>query len=293
MHIRALTTLCAMLPSVKKVPQAALSVSEPNPAWFGNGPNPRNDPKWTNANWLKSRFHFSFAEYHNPKNTHFGVLRVMNDDLVQPARGFGEHPHRDMEIVTYVVHGGLTHQDSMGTKETLNRGSVQFMTAGRGIRHSEFNLDTENPLRFIQTWIVPRGRGLTPNYGSMCGDEVAELRQNQWAHLLSDNQNTDVSTPIKVAQDVNLFVTELEAGRALPLELHGNRQAYFLCMEGSVAFRPIGSDEPAAHLDQHDAAEMQNEGEETTAMEVIAGDEGAHVLYYEMAFSRSGGRGDL
>lgn len=99
------------------------------PAWFGN-PGNENNPKWTNANWLKSRFHFSFAEYNNPKNSNFGVLRVMNDDLVQPSRGFGTHGHREMEICTYVVNGELTHKDSMGTQESLGKGSIQFMTAG-------------------------------------------------------------------------------------------------------------------------------------------------------------------
>lgn len=108
----------------------------------------------------------------------FGVLRVMNDDLVQPKRGFGTHPHRDMEICTYIVEGELTHQDSMGTKETLGRGSVQFMTAGRGVQHSEHNLHPSAPLRFIQIWIMTRQNGLPPNYGSSLGDVAA--RTNQW-----------------------------------------------------------------------------------------------------------------
>jgi redox-sensitive bicupin YhaK (pirin superfamily) len=100
---------------------------EPNPEWFGNGPNDAANPSWTSKNWLKSRFHFSFAEYNNEDNTNFGVLRVLNDDLVQPRREFGEHPHRDVEICTYVVEGFLSHKDSMGTEETLGRGAVQFM----------------------------------------------------------------------------------------------------------------------------------------------------------------------
>lgn len=107
-----------------------------------------------NKNWLKSRFHFNFAEYHSGPSQ-FGHLRVMNDDLVQPRRGFGMHPHRDMEIMTFIIHGKLTHKDSMGTEETLGRGGVQFMTAGRGIRHSEHNLHDE-PLRFVQCWVMPR-----------------------------------------------------------------------------------------------------------------------------------------
>ena len=98
----------------------------------------------------QSRFHVSFAEYRSAERSQYGVLRVLNDDLVQPARGFGTHPHSNMEICTYIVEGSLTHADSMGTRETLGRGAVQFMTAGTGVRHSEHNLDAAAPLRFIQ-----------------------------------------------------------------------------------------------------------------------------------------------
>jgi len=104
-------------------------IIEPNPSWFGNSANEPSNPTWTNQNWLKSRFHFSFAEYSNAHNMGFGILRVMNDDLVQPSRGFGTHPHRDMEICTYIVEGKLTHKDSMGTQESLGRGGVQFMVS--------------------------------------------------------------------------------------------------------------------------------------------------------------------
>jgi len=111
----------------RKINNTKLGISEPNPQWFGNNPNEANNKHWTNKNWLKSRFHFSFAEYSNPKNQGFGVLRVMNDDLVQPNRGFGPHPHRDVEICTYVVSGSLSHKDSMGAEETIGKGSIQFM----------------------------------------------------------------------------------------------------------------------------------------------------------------------
>lgn len=116
------------MPTVRVIPNDKLFVSEPEPQWFGNTGNAVNDPSWTNGNWLKSRFHFSFAEYNNFSNMNFGKIRVLNDDLVQPKRGFGTHPHANMEIVTYVVEGELTHADNMGTKESLGRGSIQFMT---------------------------------------------------------------------------------------------------------------------------------------------------------------------
>ena len=110
-------------PQMRKVPHAKLFVSEPPPEWFGNPENPSSGaaPGWNNDNWLKSRFHFSFAEYSNGGNDDYGVLRVMNDDLVQPGRGFGTHGHANMEICTYIVEGSLTHKDSMGTSETLGQ----------------------------------------------------------------------------------------------------------------------------------------------------------------------------
>ena len=106
----------------------------------------------SNLGWLKSKFHFSFAEYYNPDNINFGVLRVINDDLVQPNTGFDTHPHRDMEIISYVVNGELTHGDSMGNKNTITRGHVQYMSAGTGVYHSEHNFGKDT-LRLLQIWI--------------------------------------------------------------------------------------------------------------------------------------------
>jgi redox-sensitive bicupin YhaK (pirin superfamily) len=239
---------------------------------FGNGPNPRNAEGWTNSNWLKSRFHFSFAEYSNGPSS-FGCLRVMNDDLVQPNRGFGAHPHRDMEIMTFVVDGELTHKDSVGTQETLGRGSIQYMTAGTGIRHSEHNLHRTKPLRFIQSWVMPRSRGLNPKYGSMPGnEEAAAVRNNNWAQLVSDVE-TSTRTPVKINQDCNVFVTELDSGRdASALSLETSRQAYLLCVEGSVT---LGDKK---QLRQHDAAELKG----PLSLEMTAGSEGALVLVFEM-----------
>mmetsp|Transcript_56453 Transcript_56453/g.134539 ORF Transcript_56453/g.134539 Transcript_56453/m.134539 type:complete len:272 (-) Transcript_56453:312-1127(-) len=262
-------------------PRESMYVSEPEPWMFGNDRNPGKGAEgWTNENWLKSRFHFSFAEYYDgPSN--FGVLRVMNDDLVQPVRGFGTHPHRDMEIITYVVDGSLTHQDSMGTSESLGRGSVQFMTAGTGVRHSEHNLDPKTPLRFIQTWIVPRRRGLKPNYGSMCGSGKAEeARKDKWAHLVADAESKDPdakNAAIHIQQDCNSFVTELSSGTAAPpLEIAAGRQAYVLCVEGDV------EQKSGEKLRRHDAAEVTG----PTTLEFTAGNEGAMVLVFEMASER-------
>jgi quercetin 2,3-dioxygenase len=203
----------------------------------------------------------------------------MNDDLVQPNRGFGEHPHRDVEICTYIVEGALTHKDSMGTDETLTRGAVQFMTAGRGVYHSEHNLHPTQPLRFIQIWINTRQRGLKPNYGSFPGDDPS-LRWNQWQHLVSDvipSTSTSSSTtlasfapPIQINQDANIYVTELEIGHTVDFQLAEGRAGYLLCMEGDISVQQggggSGSGDPSTavestlitneFLQRHDAAEI-------------------------------------
>lgn len=276
--------------SLKKVPQSLLGVSEPNPVYFGNPSNAKGDPSWTNGNWLKSRFHFSFAEYSNPANTNFGVLRVMNDDLVQPKRGFGRHPHRDAEICTYVIEGNLTHQDSMGTSETLGPGSIQFMTAGSGVSHSEHNLSPK-PLRFIQMWLTPRRRGLKPNYGSSRGDSA--LRANAWHHMVSDVENAKVKTDVKINTDANMYAAEIESGRELVLSVEAGRQAYVLCIDGTSKFiqkQGIPGDEVCTDagivLERHDASEIVGPMHVT-----VTGP--SHLLVVEMAFDpRSHGRTD-
>jgi len=276
-----------MTPSIKVISEKKLFVSEPDPRMFGNGPNDEFDPKWTNDNWLKSRFHFNFAEYYNPSNPSFGVLRVMNDDLVQPHRGFGAHPHRDMEIITYIVEGELTHEDSMGTKETLGRGSIQFMTAGQGVVHSEYN-HGDKPLRFIQTWIVPSARGLKPNYGSCSGN--SEARKNQLQHLVSDINNTSVKTPVQLAQDIDAHASELELGQIVLHELPKGRQAYLLCLEGEVSVN-------GSKLNRHDACEITGSGGpieiKATGVEDTENGKLAHLLVFTMKHVPGSGRKDI
>lgn len=274
--------------NLKHIPAAKLYTSEPNPSWFGNPANAPQNPDWDSrsTNWLKSRFHFSFAEYSNPRNSNFGVLRVMNDDFVQPSRGFGTHGHADMEIVTYVVEGSLTHKDSMGTEESLGPGSVQFMTAGSGIRHSEYNLSDENGLRFIQSWIVPRQRGLKPNYGSFdpFGNGRCTVR-NQWKHLVSDVQNKSVTTPVEIEQDANMYVAELDRGESLSYRLAKNRMAYILCVDGSVN---ITSMTEVLGLGRHDGCEVipHSDSYEAEIMFSTGTGDGlsAHLLMFEMEY---------
>jgi len=277
--------------SIKVIPNDKLYTSEPNPRYFGNPINPGFDPAWTNTNWLKSRFHFNFAEYYSENNPPFGVIRVMNDDLVQPKRGFGEHPHRDMEIVTYIVHGKLTHKDSTGSVETLGRGSIQFMTAGKGIRHSEFNHGDE-PLRFVQVWINPRRSGLDANYGSYDASSADfESTKNSLQHLTSDVTNAAVKTPVELNQDVDCYAAELEDGKSLSIDVPKGRQAYLLCIEGSLELNGLKT------LEKFDAAEIVGGSNplqvKATGVEETENGKLAHLLVFVMKEKPGSGRSDI
>ncbi|NCA99671.1 MAG: pirin family protein [Clostridia bacterium] len=200
----------------------------------------------SNLGWLQSLFHFSFADYYNPANMNFGVLRVVNDDLVQAGTGFATHPHRDMEIISYVIDGHLTHGDSMGNQNTITRGHVQYMSAGTGIQHSEYNWG-EKTARFLQIWILPDRKGHTPQYGDFRFEW--EDRHNQWLQIVS---GIDGTAPIQIHQDANLFVLELDIGHSIDFDLAPGRQAYLIQIEGSSLANGI-------ELDTCDAAEISSE----------------------------------
>ena len=272
--------------SARKEPFSYIDFSIARQYRFGNPSNPGSDPAWTNANWLKSRFHFSFAEYHNAQNTSFGVVRVMNDDLVQPKSGFGTHPHGDMEIVTYIVNGKLSHEDSTGTCQSLGRGSIQFMSAGTGIRHSEFN-HTDKPLRFIQTWIFPERRGLAPNYGGF--DAGSSTDKNIVRHLASSAKDSTKKTPVKLNQDVNCHAAELEIGKSISMDIPTGRQAYLLCVEGKLKIN-------GEQLEKYDGCEIVGSSEpitiEAAEVEETENGEVAHFLMFEMKEVPGSGRKD-
>lgn len=213
--------------------------------------------------WLKSRFHFSFAEYRNPENINFGPLRVMNDDLVQAQTGFGTHPHRDMEIITYVVKGELSHEDSMHNKESLGRGCIQYLSAGTGITHSEMN-DSQEEVRFIQTWILPQAHNLKPNYGSQCFDKSE--RHHKWLHLVGP-QESDAA--IFIYQDASMYVSEIDANNVLNFELKHDRQAYIKILEGSAFINGVV-------FEYGDAAEIIDENLDIKATTDL------HLLLLEM-----------
>ena len=181
--------------------------------------------------WLESHFHFSFADYYNPDNLNFGVLRVLNDDIVQPGTGFSTHPHSNMEIISYVVRGELSHEDSMGNAHTLVRGQAQYMSAGTGVTHSELNLGADE-LRFMQMWIIPDKEGYSPNYGDF--RFVWEDRIDKWMPIASGYANQSSAAPIRVHADVNIFAAVLSGGRSLDFKTGPDRQAYLTLLEGGA-----------------------------------------------------------
>ena len=188
---------------------------------------PKENMGTSNLGWLESRFHFSFAEYRNQNNMNFGVLRVLNDDIVHTKSGFDTHPHSNMEIISYVVKGEITHKDSMGNSETLKRGEVQYLSAGDGIYHSEHNVHKSDDLRLLQIWIIPPKSGLPRLYGSKRYEEKDRI--NKFLNIVSSQDGT---ADIKIHQDVNIYVSELQNNKSLEFEIKENRQVYFVQIEG-------------------------------------------------------------
>ena len=223
--------------------------------------------------WLDSHFHFSFADYCNPDNLNFGVLRVLNDDLVRSGTGFDTHPHANMEIISYVVNGELTHQDSMGNARTLTRGQAQYMSAGTGVTHSEYNLG-KDLLRFLQIWIFPDKKGYPPNYGDV--RFKLEDRNDRWLALAASEANTKSPAAIKIHADINAYASILSPGASLDFEIAPERQAYLVAIEGNVQL--WGRAGSSAELSMRDAAEITGE-----SVSAAAGGEGAHLLVIEMA----------
>lgn len=223
---------------------------------------PKDNMGKSNLGWLQSRFHFSFAEYRNPANMHFGVLRVLNDDLIQAKTGFDTHPHDNMEIISYIVDGEITHKDSMGNSETLKKGEVQYLSAGDGIFHSERN-ENDKILRLLQIWIIPPKKGLPRLYGSK--RYTKEQRDNKFLNIVSSQ---DGNSDIKIYQDVNIYVSEFD--KELEFEIKEGRQIYFVQIEGS-------SNINGTILDFGDAMEITNEDKI-----VINPISKSHILFIEM-----------
>ena len=178
--------------------------------------------------WLDSYHSFSFAEYYDPAWMGFRSLRVINDDLVLPGAGFGTHPHRDMEILTYVLHGAVAHKDSLGNGRTITAGEMQYMSAGSGVQHSEFNPSESEAARFLQIWIQPDEKGAAPRYAEKSLKDAA----TGTFHLLASKAGREGSLAIR--QDADLWLAKLEARQVVARTIPEGRYGWLHVAEGSV-----------------------------------------------------------
>jgi redox-sensitive bicupin YhaK (pirin superfamily) len=200
-----------------------------------------------NHGWLDSRHTFSFADYHDPAHMGFRSLRVINEDRVQPAQGFGTHGHRDMEIISYVLEGELAHKDSMGTGSVIRPGDVQRMSAGTGVLHSEMNPSASQAVHFFQIWLIPAERGLTPGYEQKRFED-AEKRGR--LRLVASQDGRDGS--ITVNQDADLYAGLFDAGQDTRLDLRPGRHAWIQVAKGDVSVNgePLSAGDGAAVSDE-------------------------------------------
>lgn len=189
---------------------------------------PAHERGHANLGWLETYFTFSFADYHDPRWMGYRSLRVLNDDVILPGRGFGLHPHRDMEIITYVLRGALEHQDSMGNGRVIRAGDVQYMAAGSGVRHSEFNPSDHESVHLLQIWIEPDHIGVAPRYAeqSFAAAPAGAL------HLVASPSGRAGS--IGIHQDAELWLAKLDAGQCVAHRLAAGRHAWVHVAEGAV-----------------------------------------------------------
>src|SRR4051794_3480838 len=187
-----------------------------------------NERGHANHGWLDTYRTFSFANYYDPQWMGFRSLRVINDDIVMPGQGFGTHPHRDMEIVTYILSGSLEHKDSMGNGRVIRTGEVQYMAAGTGVRHSEFNPAKDEAVHLLQIWIEPDRKGVAPRYAekSLAGAAPGKL------NLVTSKTGRDGS--IAIHQDADLWIAKLEPGNRVNHKLASGRHAWIHIAEGDV-----------------------------------------------------------
>jgi len=180
--------------------------------------------------WLVSRHTFSFANYHNPERMNFGLLRVINDDIVKPSMGFGTHPHENMEIVSIPLSGSLKHQDSMGNRHIITAGEVQVMSAGSGLTHSEYNNSDRDEVNFLQIWVFPKARDITPRYGQQLFER--NDRRNRFQTLVSPEKD---SAAIWINQDVWFSQASLGAGMTIDYrKKRAENGLYFFIIDGRI-----------------------------------------------------------
>jgi redox-sensitive bicupin YhaK (pirin superfamily) len=224
-----------------------------------------NERGHANHGWLDSYHTFSFANYYDPNHHHFRALRVINEDRVMGGGGFDTHPHRDMEIITWILSGALQHRDSMGNTAVMKAGDVQRITAGTGIQHSEFNYSPIEPVHLLQIWIVPEAKGLKPGYQEKSfGGKLTPGK----LHLVASHDGRDGS--VSFNQDADLFVTKLNAGDTVTHTLKPERHAWVQVAEGEITLN-------GQVLKAGDGASVSNE----QALE-LKGEKPAQVLLFDL-----------
>jgi quercetin 2,3-dioxygenase len=190
---------------------------------------PSQERGFADHGWLKSFHSFSFADYFDPKNVEFGALRVINEDRVAPGGGFGTHPHRDMEIISYVLSGELEHRDSMGNGTVIRPGDVQRMTAGTGVMHSERNPSPDNPVHFLQIWIRPDRMGLTPGYEQRT---YSDQEKRGLLRLIVSGDGAEGS--VRIHQDLRLYAGLFTGSERADLEIDPGRRLYVHLVRGAL-----------------------------------------------------------
>lgn len=191
-----------------------------------------NERGHADRGWLNTYHTFSFADYYDPAYMGFRSLRVLNDDRVAPGKGFGAHAHRDMEILTYVLEGGLTHRDSMGEQRTVGPNEIQAMSAGTGVVHSEFNASKTEPVHFLQIWIEPSAEDLEPSYQQI---SFAPAEKQRRLHLLAAPENGGGGAAAVIHQDARVYASVVEPGETVDHEFGQNRHGYLQVARGAVS----------------------------------------------------------
>ncbi len=219
--------------------------------------------------WLDSHHTFSFASYHNPERVRFGLLRVLNDDIVQPGEGFGTHPHDNMEIVSIPLSGALAHKDSTGNEHVINTGDVQIMSAGSGLYHSEYNASQKEEVNFLQIWVFPKERDIQPRYDQKTFSKAE--RKNKFQAVVSPEKN---SSSLWINQDSYFSLADIEAGKEITYNINkkGNG-VYLFVISGSV-------EAAGTNLDKRDGF-----GIEDTDKITVSAKENSEILVIEVPMS--------
>src|SRR5271167_2226099 len=229
---------------------------------------PSEDRGHANHGWLDTNFTFSFADYYDPKHMGFRDLRVINEDRVSAGKGFGMHPHRDMEILTYIIEGELSHRDSMGRGATIRKNDVQRMSAGTGVMHSEIN-QSKAPVHLLQIWLLPEAEGLKPSYEDRTF-AVGEKRNR--SRLIASHDGREGSTTIN--QDASVYASLLDSGRTVELALKPGRHAWVQLVRGEL-------DVNGTKLTKGDGAAIS--GESKLRLSSIRGNGQAEFLLFDLA----------